>query len=411
MFTRAVPIARVRGVEVRLDPSLVLIVVLVGWTLGARFAADHALSTAIPMAAAGTLLFFISLLAHELAHALEALHRNLEVHSITLFLFGGVTEMHATTDSPRDEFVIAAVGPYVSLVCGAVFGLIATFATALPAAVGVPIADVAGLLGWLNVLLAVFNLVPGAPLDGGRVLRAGLWWITGDRRRGLRIAARAGQALGLGLAGYGLAGLVMGGIAVAFAAFWWVLIGGFLFAAARTELRQSDLDDLLLRHHVTDLFTEQPRVLDAGQRLDAADLPRPAGDLVTVVADARLVGVIPAEDLAALHPTEQALRIAGELAEPVDDRPEVAVDATLRTLVDGFHQGADAVRIVAGERPVAVLTERDVARGIQRLRRTPRAARTGQAPPPPPTSATPVPDYGPPPPPPPSPPPPPGGAP
>ncbi len=404
MFTRAVRIARVRGVEVRLDPSLALIVVLVGWTLGARFAADHALSTAIPMAAAGTLLFFASLLAHELAHALEALHRDLEVHSITLFLFGGVTEMHATTDSPRDEFVIAAVGPYVSLVCGALFGLVATFATALPAAIGPPVAEVAGLLGWLNVLLAVFNLVPGAPLDGGRVLRAGLWWITGDRRRGVRISARAGQALGLGLAGYGLTGLVMGGTAVAFAAFWWVLIGGFLFAAARTELRQSDLDDLLLRHRVADLFSTPPRVLDAGQRLDAADLPNPSGDLVAVVSGTRLLGVIPAEDLATLHPTERALRLAEELAEPIDDRPEVSVDATLRTLVDGFHQGSDAVRIVAEEQPIAVLTERDVARGIQRLRRTPPSARDRPRlpppPPPPPASATPVPGYGPPPPPP-----------
>lgn len=400
MFTRAVRIARVRGVEVRLDPSLALIVVLVGWTLGTRFAADHALSTAIPMAAAGTLLFFGSLLAHEFAHALEALHRDLEVHSITLFLFGGVTEMHATTNSPRDEFVIAAVGPYVSLVCGAAFGLVATFATALPAAIGIPVAEVAGLLGWLNVLLAVFNLVPGAPLDGGRVLRAGLWWITGDRRRGLRIAARAGQALGLGLAGYGLTGLVMSGTAVAFAAFWWVLIGGFLYAAARTELRQSDLDDLLLRHRVADLFPAPPRVLDAGQRLDAADLPSPDGDLVTVVSGTRLLGVIPAEHLATLHPTERALRIAGELAQPVDDRPVVSVDATIRTLVDGFHHGSDAVRIVAGQQPVAVLTERDVARGIQRLRRTPSSARNRPPLPPPPASASPVPGYGPPPPPP-----------
>jgi hypothetical protein len=124
----------------------------------------HPTGIAVAMAIAGAVLFFASILAHELAHAFEALHRGLEVHGITLFLFGGVTEMDARSESPRDEFVIAAVGPYVSLLCGAAFGLLATYATWLfPAGLAQPVADVAGLLGWLNVLLAVFNLVPGAP--------------------------------------------------------------------------------------------------------------------------------------------------------------------------------------------------------------------------------------------------------
>jgi Zn-dependent protease len=172
MFSRAVRLVRIRGIDVRLDPTLVLIALLVGWTFGTRFATVHPLGTAITMAAAGATLFFVSILAHELAHAFEAMHRGIEVRGITLFLFGGVTEMDASSETPRDEFVIAAVGPYVSLLCGAAFGLLATYASWLfPPAFATPVADVAGLLGWLNVLLAVFNLVPGAPLDGGRVLR------------------------------------------------------------------------------------------------------------------------------------------------------------------------------------------------------------------------------------------------
>lgn len=368
MFARAVPIIRVRGVEVKLDPSLALIVVLVGWTLSLRFAADHAMPVAIGMAAAGTLLFFASLLAHEAAHAAEALHRDLEVHSITLFLFGGVTEMHATSRTPRDEFVVAAVGPYVSLVCGAVFGLIATFATAGLGTAGRPIADVAGLLAWLNVLLAVFNLIPGAPLDGGRVLRAGLWWLTGDRRRALRIAARAGQVLGVLVAGYGIAGLVLAGRAALAGAAWWIVIGAFLWAAARGELRQDDLDHLLGSNTVGDVVGTPGPTLAAIQRLDAADLPRGRTDLLGVVDGARFVGVIPAEELDELHPADRALRLAGEIAEPVDDRPGVAHDGDLHALVDAFRSGADVVRIERGGTTVGAVTERDVARAINRLR-------------------------------------------
>src|SRR5699024_10473211 len=126
----------------------------------------------------------------------EARHRGIRVHAITLLLFGGVTEMHAHGQRPNDEFAIAAAGPYASLVCAATFGLLATFAhDLLPDAAADPIAEVAGLLGWWTLLLALFNLVPGAPLDGGRVLRAILWWLLGERMRALRITVRAGQLL------------------------------------------------------------------------------------------------------------------------------------------------------------------------------------------------------------------------
>lgn len=369
MFTRAVRVARIRGVEVRLDPSLVLVVVLVGWVLWVRFAADNPSVVAVVMAAAGTVLFFASLLAHELAHAFEALHRGLPVHQITLFLFGGVTEMDAAAESPRDEFVVAAVGPYVSLVCGAVFGLVATFAPLALGVAGGPVAEVAGLLGWLNVLLAVFNLVPGAPLDGGRVLRAALWWITGDRHKALRVAARAGQLLGLLLVAYGLAGLVRSGIAVAIGAFWWVLIGGFLWLAARNELRQSELDAVLGEVTIGELVGAPATVLAAGQRLDAPDLPAPAGDLVAVVDADRMVGVIPSHELARLDPADRAMRLAGDLAVGVEDRPTVGAHEDLHAVVAAFRTGTDVIRVAHPDGTVAVVSERDVARALGRWRR------------------------------------------
>jgi Zn-dependent protease len=378
MFSRAVRISRIRGIDVRLDPSLVLIALLVAWTFGTRFAEAHPLPVAVAMALAGAVLFFASILAHELAHAFEALHRGLEVHGITLFLFGGVTEMDARSESPRDEFVIAAVGPYVSLVCGALFGLLAANAAWLfPAGVAGPVADVAGLLGWLNVLLAVFNLVPGAPLDGGRVLRAGLWWVLRDRRRALRIAARAGQLLAAALVAFGLYAIGTAGTAGLIGGFWWVVIGLFLWTAARAELRQSDVDAVLHGRRAADLIGELPPPITASQPLDTVDPTSAAGgrELLTVLDGDHLVGVIPVHELEAMHPADRSVRSAGDVVHDVEHLPIVDLDAGVRELIAAFVGDDRAVRIARGGRPVGVVTEREVATRLNALRGRPTRRR------------------------------------
>lgn len=377
MFPRALRMTRINGIDVRLDPSLLVIALLVGWTFSMRFTLQQSLSLAIVMAVLATLLFFVSILVHELAHALEAQHRGIEVPSITLFLFGGVTEMHAGGRSPRDEFVISAVGPYASLVCGAVFGLIATLSEVLGEPLAGPIGEVAGVLAWLNIALAVFNLVPGAPLDGGRVLRAGLWWLLGDRHRALAIASRAGQLLALALIGYG-AFVLWQGAQGSFAALWWIVIGMFIFQAARTELRQGQLDRVLDRHTVGDLLDEPAPVLQADRPLDLAD----AGEvsrLLPVVDDGRLVGVLPADTLRELHAADRGARTAGDLMRPVTSLPAVTTDAPLRELVELLVGEADRVAVERDGRPVAVLREPEVAHGLERLRRGETSGATGGA--------------------------------
>jgi Zn-dependent protease len=367
MFPRALRLTRISGIDVRLDPSLIVIAVLVGVSFGLRFAERYDPALAAVMALAASVLFFASILAHELAHGLEARHRRIEVRSITLFLFGGVTEMHHGGRRPRDEFMISAVGPYVSLVCGAAFGLLATFSSLLGPSLQGPVGDVAGLLAWLNVALAVFNLIPGAPLDGGRVLRAGLWWLLGDRHRAVRIASRAGQALAAGLVGLGVWSVTRPGDAAWFG-FWWIVIGIFIFQAARSELRQGHVDQLLEQARVAHLLEPDPPVLERDRPLDLVD-PGETTRLLPVTEDGRLVGVLAAEQVRGLHPADRGARTAGEVMEPVAGLPTVTADASLRELVDLLLGEATRVVVVSDRGPVAVLREGEVARGLEALRR------------------------------------------
>ncbi len=238
MFRRAVRAVTLGGVDIRLDPSLVLLVALLLWVINARLVLRFTPGTAFALAALGSLLLVASVLAHELGHALEARRRGLDVGGITLFALGGATELGGHGRGPREEFAIAFSGPWISIVIAATAGLVATASERLPAGdVAAAIGLLAGLIGWLNLGLAAFNLLPAAPLDGGRVLHALLWRLLGDRRRATRITSVLGIALGIALIALGLqltvvrAELVTG---LATAA-----VGVFLLTGAEGERRRA----------------------------------------------------------------------------------------------------------------------------------------------------------------------------
>ena len=329
MFSRAVHVLSIRGIDVRLDPTLVVLAALIVWTFAGRFAAEHGWGSATAMGLGGMVLFLASILAHELAHALEARHRDIDVESITLLIFGGVTQMHAHSSRPRDEFAIAAVGPFVSLLCGAVLGLISLATPLLPW--GDQLTQLLRLLAALNVVLAVFNLVPGAPLDGGRVLRALLWAVLGDRSRAIRLAARCGQLLGLTIVAYGV-WVVLTVPQATLAALWYLAIGGFLYWAAGSEHRNSRLDDLYSGTRVRE-------VVALGRDHPATTFP-----LETPTA----------EDLADVE-------AAG--------LPQVDLDADLHELVDAFQGDHERVVLTDAGQPIGTVAERYVARAVALLRR------------------------------------------
>jgi Zn-dependent protease len=236
-------LGRIMGIEVRVHSSWIVIVALVMWTLAtAALPADFAEVASglrLVMAAGITLLFFLSLLAHELAHSVVAVTRGIPVRSITFFLFGGMAETTRDSRTPGEEFLIAIAGPVCSfLLAGLFFFLWITGAGQdWPA----PLTGSAAYVAVLNLVLGVFNLLPGFPMDGGRVLRAIIWKVSGSVTRATRWAARIGEWMAYGLMLYGawdaLTGDVIGG-------FWLVLIALFIRNAARMGYRQHVLGRL-----------------------------------------------------------------------------------------------------------------------------------------------------------------------
>ena len=236
MFGGSWRLGRILGVEIRVDTSWVFIALLVAYSLHERFRflfPELTSAGALVLAVAFGLLFFGSVLAHEMAHAVTAKRRGIEVHGITLFLFGGAT--HAKVDSrrPQDELVISVVGPFTSLVLGGLFLLVTS-------ALGGPEQPVAGgfrYLGGVNIALAIFNMLPGFPLDGGRVLRALVWRATGNFSKATRVASISGQAVGYLMAGAGIVFLTMGLVVTGI---WIAAIGWFLAQAARMAETQPE---------------------------------------------------------------------------------------------------------------------------------------------------------------------------
>jgi Zn-dependent protease len=240
---------KIFGIELHIDSSWIFIFILVTWNLVLGFAAMHpgwGTGLQFSLAVVASLLFFGSVLAHELSHSLVARARGLPVRRITLFLFGGVSNIEREPPSPKSEFVISVVGPLTSIVLGLVFlALGGTLAGRARLALGNPSAALSGLgpgatillwLGSINVTLGVFNLVPGFPLDGGRILRSILWTTMRDLRRATRAASQVGQAVGWIFVFLGLA-MVLGVRVPVFgtgvgSGLWIALIGWFLDNAA-----------------------------------------------------------------------------------------------------------------------------------------------------------------------------------
>lgn len=355
-FPNAWTLLRIRGVPVRVDVSWVLIVGLVLWVLFERFEAllgDRGPATVVGSAGVAALLFFASLLAHELGHAITSLNRDIPVMGITLFMMGGVTESTREAQTARDEFVIVGIGPFISLVLAAMFGLVYVVVQRAE-----PAAAVAGHLAWINLALAVFNVLPGYPLDGGRLLRSLLWMATGRPHRSTRWAARVGQVFALGLIAAGLWGIADQS---GFGGLWEVLIGFFLLRGATQSYRRAGWQERFTGSTAREYMGSLPPLLDPAETLDRAiERVQTRPSLVWPVGSPLRGGVT----LAGFDRVPQTDWASTPVRDIAYDGDEVTVsaDETMDTVMDRLAAAPERMLIVVdGGHPVGLLTPSLVA--------------------------------------------------
>lgn len=321
---------RIAGIEVRLDYTWFFIFALVLVSLAAGYFphVHPGLSTASYWTAGvvTTLLFFGSLLFHELSHSLVARASGIPVPSITLFLFGGVSQMSEEPSRPSTEFRVAVVGPLASFVLAGLFlGIHAILApVASPLTAGVAL-----YLAWINGALGVFNLLPGLPLDGGRLLRAFAWWKTGSVRRGTRIAADAGKGIAVGL-------MVLGGLQIFTGALigglWLVLIGLFLRSTAEAGYRNLVLLQSLEDVRVGDVAIRNPITVPPQlslQQLVEDYFLQHGFRSYPVVDGASVLGLISVDALKGLSEEQRRRATVKENLTPVSAENRVAPDVPL----------------------------------------------------------------------------------
>jgi Zn-dependent protease/CBS domain-containing protein len=347
VFGGSVQLARVFGIRIGASPSwfVVLFLMIIGLSSYFRdHLAGYSDTTGYLVAVAAALLFFVSLLLHELGHALVARRNGIGISGIDLWFFGGIAKLTRDSESPGEEFRVAAAGPAVTaIIVGLCIG-----AAALAARMGdfVDSASLSGgtttpvlaLLGWLaliNAFLLVFNLVPAFPLDGGRLARAVAWKITGDRNRGTRFSARLGQLFSYLLIGFGIYILARGD---ALNGIWFMVLGWFLGQAAGGAVASSRFSERLEGVTVSDVMDDQPLAVPGAISVVAAHdefFLRYRWPWFPVVdGDRRFLGILREERVdEALAGGQPALEVSDLLDPDVDRASAIASDTPIERLL------------------------------------------------------------------------------
>ena len=363
---------QIRGIPLRVHPSWFIILVLFTLAFQQQAAAlpegsgAPLLSWMLGLATA--LLLFVSVLLHELGHSLVALREGVKVNSITLFLLGGVARVERECSTPMGSFRVAAAGPAVSF---ALAGLLlasqhaATHANPL-------LGNLVGQLGALNLVLAVFNLLPGLPLDGGLILKALVWQFTGSQRRGIQVATATGRLLSLSAIMIGVYIFLRGG---GFTGLWLVMLGWFGMGASRSQSQTLALQQLLINLLVGPASSKRFRVLEADQSLRSLSQMRLRGadsesdllpDWVLVCRSGRWIGYVtdqPLKDLSVQYWDRQTV---GEHMRPLAELPSLQESAPLWKAVLALEQSEHGRLLVTGAAglPSGTLDRSDVGEAV-----------------------------------------------
>ncbi len=379
-------IGKIFGINIHIDWSWLLIFALVSWSLAASLGQIHTnwnVGMQWGLAILAALLFFASVLAHELAHSLVARANGVPVHNITLFLFGGVSNIQREPNSPLSELLITVVGPLTSFVLGAIFLVLGAGSFALnhvtltdPLTALSQIGPIGTMLIWLgsvNILVAIFNLIPGFPLDGGRILRSALWAITDNLSKATRWASWVGQtvAWALILAGismlFGVTIPILGGGFIN--GIWIIFIGWFLQSAAVQSYRKVVVQDILEDVPVKRMmYTDVPVVsadLSVAKLVD--DYIMKSDNRAFIVFDGeKMLGLVTIEDVRKTAQEARNLTLVKDVMTPSQQMIVVAPDEEAS---EAFYRlQAEDIRqlpVVNGNKIVGLLRRKDIIRWLQ----------------------------------------------
>ena len=366
-----VGLGRIFGIHVGFNWSVLVVAALIAWSLATSFLPSatpgEASSAYWTAGLVSALVFLASLLAHELAHSVVAMQRGVKVEGITLWLFGGVSRITGDTNSPGTQALYTVVGPLTSLVLGAIFYLI-SIAAGGGAHPGLLAATLAWL-GYINISLGVFNLVPAFPLDGGRLLQSLIWLRTGDRLRATRIAARVGMGFAYLLILYGLATFIFAGSLIN--GVWSVFLGWFLLGAARSEeagglIRQA-LSGISVREVMTPNPVQAPDNISVDDVLHGYVLASRHSTFPTHDASGRLSGLLTLAALKKVAPEARSTTLVKDVSCPLDSVSTAGpTDPVTNVLATSGGCGEGRTLVVEDGRLVGIISPSDVNRLLQR---------------------------------------------
>lgn len=362
MFTSRIPLFKLLGIQVGLDVSWFLLAFLLVWSLAAGYfpwalpGLDGA--TYFWMGLLGAIGLFASIIFHEFAHALVARQYDLPISNITLFIFGGVAEMEDEPRTAAAEFWMAIAGPIASFILSLMFYLLLRSGIASEAS---PFGAVIGYLAFINLVLAIFNMLPAFPLDGGRILRSALWWYNDNFKKSTRIAASTGSVLAVLLMALGVFNIINGALV---AGIWQMLIGFFIYSAAGASRTHAELRTSL--HGVTVSRVMRPEVITVPAATSVQGLVedyfyRYYFKLFPVVDGGRIVGVVGVKDVGNVPREDWARVRTSEIMKPLDQENSVRADVPVYNVLRQMQgQGRSRLVVTDGQSLKGVITLRDI---------------------------------------------------
>lgn len=364
---RALKLMTVGGIQINLDYSWFIVFGLVLWSLSAGYF-PHAYPGQTgriywTTGLIATLLFFLSVITHELSHSFMAIRSGIKIPEITLFIFGGMARLSEDASDPKTEFRIAIVGPVTSFALAFIFWLVQQLLRGDQASI---VVEMFGYLAWINVALGVFNLLPGFPLDGGRILRAFWWWKKGSMLEATRIASDWGKGLAIAL-------MIAGGLQIfagsLFGGLWIILIGMFLRGMA-----EGSYQELAIRKSVEGARAEDVMIRDVVTASADLSLKRLISDYFLrygyrgfpVTSNGRVLGVVSLSDVKDLSAEEQAEKTVGQAMAPLNSGIIIQPETPLMDALNRMSQSNVArFLVMRGDKMVGMVTHSGLLRFLE----------------------------------------------